>query len=57
MRLCQKLFLFIFKISAIIKQPDVRSSLIILDISKEGKLSQISYVGPRFYFVKCRTFC
>ena len=40
------------KISAIIKDPYLKSLLHILYISKEGSVSQILYIGPSFYFMK-----
>ena len=41
------------KISAIMKDPTLNFSLPILDISEEGRVSQLFYLGPSFYFMEC----
>ena len=40
------------KISAIIKDPHLIFSLLVLIVSREGKVSQFCYLGPSFYFMK-----
>ena len=47
--------LLIVKISAIKKDLDqyLRFSLHVLNISREGTVSQICYLGPSSYFMKC----
>ena len=39
------------KISAIIKDPHLTFSVVVLIVSREGKVSQIFYLGPSFYFI------
>ena len=38
------------------KEQTLKFALPILDISQEGGVSQIFYLRPSFYFVKCETF-
>ena len=42
-----------FKISAIVKDTHLKFSVLVLIVRKEGNVSQIFYVGPSFYFMKC----
>ena len=41
------------KISAIIKDRHLKFSLLVLIVNTEGRVSQIFYLGPSFYFMKC----
>ena len=40
-------------ISAFIKHSHLKSPLCILDINREGEVSQIVYVPPSIYFMEC----
>ena len=44
---------FNLKISDIIKDTHLKLSVSVLIVSREGKMSQILYLGPSFYFMKC----
>ena len=41
------------KISTIMKELTLKIALSILDINQDGRVSQIFYLRPSFYFVKC----
>ena len=60
LRICHKVKILNFphnfwnlKISAIIKDTHLRFPVSVLIVSREGKVSQVFYSGPSFYFMKC----
>ena len=44
--------LFNLKMSAIIRDTHLKFSVLVLIVSREGRVPQISYLGPSFYFMK-----